>query len=273
MYETYWRLSRKPFDCGTDPGAYYPAESHQAALLKLRYVIESRLGVAVLVGEPGTGKTLLVRHLAARLPETCRPIVHLVFPQMPTADLLAYIAADLGTGLEPSGSTHSVEAHVRRIEQRLLEVAADGRHTVIAVDEAHLVDEKRTLEALRLLLNFEHEGRPAATLLLVGQTGLLGAVQRAVALEERVAARCLLQSLSLEETHGYVHHRLSLAGAQQEIFTEDAIERLHQLSDGVPQRINRLSDLALLIGFAEEQPSIDAEHIEAVCQELVVAPR
>lgn len=273
MYESYWHLNRKPFDCGTDPNVYYPAETHQGAVLKLRYAIESRLGAAMLVGEPGTGKTLLIRHLAARLPETSKPLVHLVFPQMPTADLLAYIAADLGTGLEPATTAHTVEGHVRRIEQRLLEVAAEGRHTVIAIDEAHLVDEKRSLEALRLLLNFEHEGRPAATLLLVGQTGLLGTVQRSVALEERIATKCLLQPLSLEETHGYVNHRLSLAGAQREIFSEAAIERLHQLSEGIAQRINRLADLSLLIGFAEEQSAIDADQIEAVSQELVVAPR
>jgi general secretion pathway protein A len=82
MYEAYWELSAKPFEDAADGRSYYPSECHQGALLKLRYAIENRRGGALVVGAPGLGKTLLVRTLARQLPESIRPIVRLVFPQM-----------------------------------------------------------------------------------------------------------------------------------------------------------------------------------------------
>jgi general secretion pathway protein A len=82
-----------------------------------------------------------------------------------------------------------------------------------------------------------------------------------------------LRPLNLEETVSYVSHRLTAAGATSEIFTSDALATLHQLTAGNPRRINRLCDLALLVGYAEEQVRINAPQIEAVCNELVtIAP-
>ncbi len=88
MYESYWQLKQKPFENTADPRFYYPCESHQAALLKLRYAIENRRGGALLVGVSGSGKTLLANMLRQALGEEFSPLVHLVFPQMPTAELL-----------------------------------------------------------------------------------------------------------------------------------------------------------------------------------------
>ncbi len=89
--------------------------------------------------------------------------------------------------------------------------------------------------------------------MLVGQTALLPVLDRMPALEERLGVKCLLRPLNTDETASYVSHRLSAAGASREIFTPDALTRLHQLARGNPRRINRLCDLALLVGFAEEQ--------------------
>jgi general secretion pathway protein A len=268
MYESYWKLSRKPFESGADDKAYYPAESHQAALLKLRYVIENQHGAALLAGGFGTGKTLLMRLLAEQLPERFKPLVHIVYPQMSAEDLLEYLAAELGS---PSPTSKpSVADSVLRIEQRLRDAAGRGQHTVIALDDAQLIDGYRTYEMLRLLLNFEVEGKPALTLLLAGQPRLLPILERMPQLEERLGAKCLLRPFTLEETMSYIEHRLNAAGAKRSIFETSAVELLFELTLGVPRRINRLCDLALLIGFADERPSISAEQIEAVAQELVV---
>ncbi len=96
MFEAYWKLQARPFSAGTATRCYYPAETHQGALLKLRYTIEQRRGAALLVGPSGSGKTLLVRLLAEQLNEQFRPFIHVVFPQMPAAELLAYLATELG---------------------------------------------------------------------------------------------------------------------------------------------------------------------------------
>jgi general secretion pathway protein A len=266
MYETYWQLEARPFDNYAAEHFYYPSDSHQGALLKLRYVVETRRGGAVLTGEAGLGKTLLVRALKKQMPEDIGPFVHLLFPHMPADQLLCYLAGELGGDVNQGGT---VQQSVRFIADVLGRNTREGRHALIVIDEAHLLDVNGALEAVRLLLNLETEGQPDFTLLLVGQTTLLAAVDRHPQLEERLGVKCLLRPLTQTETFAYVQHRLSMAGASQPIFDDQALETIHQLSLGVPRRINRLADLALLIGCAEELTQIGATHIEAVAEELV----
>jgi type II secretory pathway predicted ATPase ExeA len=268
MYENYWQLKQKPFENAADPRFYYPSESHQAALLKLRYAIENRRGGALLAGPSGTGKTLLTTMLPGILGETFAPFIRLVFPQMSAAELLAYLADEL-EGAEPSAATPGVQASVRRIQRFLTANHQRGHHAVLAIDEAHLLQNVQTFEALRLLLNFEPDGAPALTLLLVGQPAILPTLDRMPQWEERLGVKCLLSPLGEAETAAYVEHRLRAAGATRSIVDADALPTLHALTHGIPRRINRLCDLALLIGFAEEQPTLTADHFEAVCRELV----
>jgi general secretion pathway protein A len=137
------------------------------------------------------------------------------------------------------------------------------------IDEAHLLEDCGALETLRLLLNFEFEGRPALTLVLVGQMNLVTAVGRLTSLDERIAVKSLVRTFTPEETGDYVRHRLSAAGATRDIFTPDAIEALHYLGHGTARQINRLGDLALLVGYADSRPRLTAQEIEAVSEELV----
>ena len=266
MYESYWKLREKPFENRSDPRFYYPDESHQAALLKLRYAVENRRGGALLAGPSGSGKTLLVRMLQTVLSEEFSPFVHLVFPQMPVNELLAYLACELGGS---SQAPASVDRSVRTIRDRLADNAKEGRHAVVVIDEAHLIHDADTLEALRLLLNFEPAGQPGMTLLLAGQPGILPLLDRTPPLEERLAVKCLLRPLTRAETAEYVGHRLHTAGAETSVFDNDALASLYELTHGIARRINRLCDLALLIGYAEERTTITAGQLESVSQELV----
>jgi len=266
MYCAYWQLERRPFDDFADAAFFYPGESHQGALLKLRYAIENAQPAALLAGAGGVGKTQVVGTLFDRLPEHVAPRVHLVFPHMPADQLLAYIAAELA-GSATSPSTTIAES-VRRIKNTLTENTTGGRHAVVVVNEAQLLADDGTLELMRLLLNFEASAG-GLTLLLVGQPGIFPALERLPSLEERLGVKCLMRPFTADETAGYVAHRLQVAGAQSAIFTPDALEAAHQLSGGYARRINRLADLALLIGFAEERQEITAAQVEAVAEELV----
>jgi len=272
MYQAYWQLEARPFDHSADARFYFPGPSQQAALLKLRYVIENRRGAAILAGESGLGKTLVAQTLLRSLGDEFRPQVHLVFPQMPAEQLLSYLADQLaGAGRHSIAgtATPSIEQSLRRIESTLLENAQAGRHAVLVIDEAQHLREWRALETIRLLLNFEHNAQPLATILLVGQTGLALDVQRLPQLDERLAVKCHLARLSAEETAAYIQHRLIAAEAKQPIFDASALDEIHRLTHGVPRRINRLCDLALLVGYGEEKQSLDGSQMQAIYEELV----
>jgi general secretion pathway protein A len=268
MYLDYWQLTAKPFEPIADRAAFFSCDAHEGALLKLRYAVESRREAVVLAGPAGVGKTLLVQLLRAELAPSFSPQVHLVFPQMTGRDLLVYLAEQLGAP-PADPPRHTVEESVRRLEFLLTHNARQGQHALVVIDESHLLEDCGALETLRLLLNFEAAGQPTLTLLLVGQMGLVSAVGRLPSLDERVAVKALLRSFTEEETAGYVRFRLQTAGANRDIFTPDALEAIHYLSHGIARQINRLGDLALLVGFADRRPVLKARQIEAVSEELI----
>ena len=272
MYESHWNLSHKPFENGHDSQFYYPSEPHQSAMLKLRYVIENRRGAALLSGPAGVGKSMLIRSLFRVLPESIAPRTHIVFPRMPGDQLLAYISDEL-TGRQPTDLVPTAQQSVHRIQASLAQNAESGRHAVVAIDESQVLLDPDTLELVRLMLNFETEEGPGLTLLLIGQGAMLPAIERVPSLEERLAVKCILRAFTLEETASYIGHRLEAAGGAHTVFTNEAMDAIHHLSGGIPRRINRLCELALLVGFAEQREAIDAEQVEGVSEELItVAP-
>ena len=145
MYLDYWQLTAKPFEPHAEGGAYFRCESNEGALLKLRYAIENRRGAVALAGPAGAGKTMLAQLLLAELANAFGPRVNVVFPQMSSRDLLVYISEQLGAPVfEPA--RHTVEESVRRLEHFLIQNAKQGRHAVVVVDEAHLLEDCGALE-------------------------------------------------------------------------------------------------------------------------------
>ncbi len=267
MFEGHWQLDERPFEDANDSRFYYPSEVHQGALLKLRYAIENRRGGTVLAGASGLGKSLLIKSLVEGLDEAFAPVAHIVFPQMPADELMSCIATQL-SNIEQPPQRVSDSVHV--IQKFLEENSAAGRHAILAIDEAHLISDRDSLEAIRMLLNFESSGRPQVTLFLVGQPSLLARLDRHRSLRDRIGVQCLLRPFNLAETTSYISHRMTAAGATSSCFQDDAMVAIQELTHGVPRAINRLCDLALLIGYAEGQDSISAENIESVCEEMVV---
>lgn len=271
MYLDYWQLDAKPFEPGCDARTFYRGAAFQSAINKLRYAIENGRAAGVVAGPAGVGKTLLVETLRQQLGEQYQPFVRVVFPQMTDRDLLVYLAEQFGAP-PADPPRYTIEESLRRLEYILADNVSRKRHAIVVVDEAHLLEDSGLLEPLRLLLNLGAIGAPPFTLLLVGQPTLGPIVQRHGGLDERVDIKVLLPALSASETADYIAHRLEAAGATREIFAADALKTAHQLTGGVPRRINRLCDLALLVGFANGQHTIDAESLHAIHGELVTVP-
>lgn len=274
MYEGYWQLDRNPFDDDADLRGFFRSATHQATLLKLRYLIENGKGAGLLAGGTGIGKSYLLQVLCRQLAEPFGPFVHLVFPQMSASELLSWLAVELGAG-EDTGRRDAdrLDHTLRQIDGRLRKLGEEGRHPVIIVDEAHLIEDVQVFQALRLLLNLPQQNGCRLSLIFAGQNELLNTVRRLGQLEERLAVKCLIRPLSSDETTSYVSCRLEAAGATRPIFAPEAMQPLFELSGGIPRRINRLCDMALLVGFADESDQISAEQIEAVAEELTaVAP-
>jgi general secretion pathway protein A len=268
MYTEYWNLQRAPFEERLVPDLYFPAAGHQSALLKLRYLVEQRKGIGVLVGEHGLGKSLLTHVFEHHTPEAY--VFRLLMPQLSAIDTLAYFAKRLGCC--PQAAGHDVDT-VHLLEEKLADLHAHGIHTLFIIDDAHLLDVTH-LSALRLLLNLNEAGRADFSILLCGRTQLLGRLPQLEALDARVSVRAALTALKPSEVLPYLQHRLHLCGASRDIFTAAAAERLWQLSLGVPRRIHQLCDLALLVGMADDLQTLSALEIEAAAEELsgVVAP-
>lgn len=285
MYESHWKISERPFENRVDSKFYYPAESHQATLLKLHYAIENRRAAALLCGPGGMGKSLLVEALNRQLGEQFRPIHHLVFPAMNSVQLVRYLVDQVGAGPKArSGDNQSggidnmlaanrdMASDIVAFERFLRENLDKDCHPVVVIDEAHLLEQYDLLEPLRLLLNIaaaDSGSESAWTLVLVGQPTLLAHAERYHALDERLAVKCMLNRFLPEETTAYIQHRLRTAGADAEsVFDYPALERIHTLTQGIPRRINRLCDLALMVGYAEDLSIINSEVIDNVHSDL-----
>jgi type II secretory pathway predicted ATPase ExeA len=271
MYETHWGLARRPFEDAVSEDTFYRSETHRAAALKLRYVIDSRQGAAILCGESGTGKSFLSRLVTQKLAAHGTPTLHLNYPRMQPGELLGWLACELAradSGHPPARTT--LDALVRDVEARLVKLTGEGRRPVLVIDDAHLVNEAETLEAWHTLLNFRQCPGADLTLVLVGGPALLTRLRQYRPLAERVGVTALLRPLGRAETEQYVQHRLAVAGRIEPVFTADALDCLFAHTNGVPRRINRIGDLALLVGFAERLDRITASEIEGVAEELTL---
>ena len=270
MYAQYWNLESKPFECDSDPAFFFRSRTHQAALLKLRYLIDSNKGAAVLCGNTGVGKTFLLRMFKQELQESDSrfgPFVQLNYPFLTSNELVGFLAAELGAEEAiVRNADIGFDTTLRQLESRFAHFADAGHHPVIVLDEAHLIEDQKVFRTIQLLLNYRSDY--SFTFLLAGQPSVLSRVSRLTELDERIGVKSLIQPFSREETAEYISHRLNVSGITDSPFVESALDEIHELSGGVPRRINHIADLALLVGFADGMSQLTTREIESVANEI-----
>ncbi|MGI5832081.1 MAG: ExeA family protein [Thermoguttaceae bacterium] len=283
MYESYWNLKKKPFEIGCDPEFYYPAPGHQAVLLKLRYILETRRGNGLLLGENGMGKSLLVTMLTElrRKGSMIGPFVEVNMPQFTSQDILFYLAEKLESLPAPAPKIPGLPERVAgsedqppvykafsAIERVLKRLASEKQKPILVIEGADRITDPEVWSALSSLTEAEYQGMPLLTLLLTAAPKKL--TRPIPFVEEILEAAAELRPLDEDETAEYVYHRLQIAGADRhEIFTPHGLEAVYRLTGGIPRKINRLGDVALLVGFAEQLSKIDDEVIINLNNELI----
>jgi type II secretory pathway predicted ATPase ExeA len=266
MYKAFFGLQEKPFGKTPDPRFLFLGRAYEEALARLEHVLEER-EIAVLTGEIGCGKTTLSRALMERQAKKYR-FCSIVNPRLGTVEFLRTVARQLGVE-KPSPAKDEL---LQQINGGINDSHSQGLCPVILIDEAQMINEPAVFDEIRLLTNFQLDDRNLLSVILIGQPELRGmlAEPRYDALRQRVALHYHLLPLSAEETMEYLDFRLTLAGASAGLFTPDAVQRIFELSGGVPRRINSMANNALLVAFGSDAAMIDAAIIEEIKDELMM---
>jgi len=269
MYEEYWKLNEKPFENTPDPHFLYYSQRHEEALSRMLYAIRERKGAAILTGEYGSGKTLLSRVLLEELNNDQYQSALIFNPRLPALELLKEIVYQLGRDVSfMTGKTELLHS----LNEILYKNKDDNKNTVIVVDEAQAIDGEDGFEELRLLLNFQLNDNFLLTLILLGQPELKEKINKLPQLRQRLAVRYHLKALTEAETKEYIEHRLKVSGAQQEVFSENALKEIYYFSAGIPRRINNICDMALLVGCGEGLDVVNRKRIREVAEDLEEIP-
>ena len=265
MYTQYFGLKENPFALSPDPRYLYLSQRHQDALAHLMYGITEGGGFVQLTGEVGTGKTMMIRAMLQRLPETV-DIALVLYPFLSVREFMIALCDDLHIQ-RPAETT--LKALIDTLNAFLLENHAQGRRTVLIVDEAHRLN-REVLEQVRLLTNLETTKEKLLQIILVGQPELnnLLAQQDMRQLAQRVTARYNLQALLPAESRAYVLYRCQVAGAQTPLFSPFALFWIHHLTHGVPRLINVLCDRALLAAYARGKTRAQTAVVRAAAREV-----
>jgi len=255
MYLEYWNLKEKPFENTPDRRFLFPSENHREALHRLLYAISFEKGCAMLSGEYGCGKTVLVRTVVNELDPGSYEIALINYPFFDRDTFLREVSLQFG---QDPGDRPRIELF-RDLSQLFYENVSEGKKNILIIDEAQIMDDPQVFEELRLVLNIQLEDRFLINILLVGQPELREKVMLYPQLDQRVAVKCHLHRFDHEDTAGYVRHRLQVAGSEDDLFTEEALYLVHKISNGVPRRINNVADLCLVEGMNRKISRIDGE--------------
>src|SRR5262245_3503725 len=265
MFEHHFGLRENPFPAGHQLKFVYPSREHQEARAHLRYGIENREPFLLITGEVGTGKTTSLYDALNEWGD--RVAVALITNSaLSRQEMLEEICLRFGMELQPGISK---PAALVMLEKHLIGVRARGEHAVLMMDEAQNLS-MDLLEEIRLLSNLEHKGEKLLQIFLVGQPELEAHLARHELrqLRQRITVHYRLNPLSPDETLGYIHHHINVAGGNGAVvFPSDTCREIYRLSHGIPREINTLASSALIAAYADGSPSVTLAHLAAAQHE------
>jgi general secretion pathway protein A len=266
LYQGFYRLNDHPFRLTPDPAYICLTAQHREALSGLLYGIRTRLGLTVLIGEAGTGKTTLLRTLTDLCEGRNFVLARCNNPTLSREEFYDLLLAELG--VECASSLKSRQ--LKSLQEALIRFRDAGQSAMLIVDEAQKLP-LELLEEVRLLLNLETPREKLLQIIIAGQPELGTIMGRPELrqLKQRVSAIFRLEPLSVEELREYLQHRLDRAGIpEQKLFTAELIGLIHRYTQGIPRLVNSLCDAALQTGFALQSRTITASIIREAAGDL-----
>ncbi len=262
MYQQHFGLDRPPFKITPDTSLFFEGKQRGAVLEALCYAIESGAGIIKVVGEVGSGKTMLCRMLELQLRDSAIDVVYIANPSFSPDNILHIIAHELQ--LDVSHDVSKVDV-MQKIQAHLLRKHAENQQVVLFVEEAQSMPVE-TLEEIRLLSNLETDQNKLLQMVLFGQPELDEKLAQASIrqLKERITHSFYLAPFQPEDTLQYLNFRLRSVGYRgPDIFTKKTAATVKKYSTGLIRRINILADKALLAAYAEGSHSVTAKHIKS----------
>jgi type II secretory pathway predicted ATPase ExeA len=265
-YLQFYKLREHPFSNVVDNRFYYDSPQHSNAMVKLKHAIDSKRGLAVVIGDIGAGKTTLARMLLEELDESLYEAALLVIIHSSVSSewLLKKFALQLGLA---EASDNKLEL-LSQLYKRLNDIHESGKTAVVMMDEVQMIKSREIMEEFRGLLNMEMSEGKMINLIFFGLPDLEDVLSLDEPLKQRVAMRVRLTAFSEQDTHDYIKHRLKIAGSPNPIFSEEAINHVFTYSQGLPRLINTICDNSLLEGFLIKSETINEDIVKTAAIDL-----
>ncbi len=265
MYEAYFHLKEKPFSISPDPRFIYLTAQHQEAFAKVQYAISQRMGVSAIYGDIGAGKTSLARRLWVQYADNPQynfaMMVHPNFPS--TFQFVKEIRREFGLDKPPRSLSDALD----EFQEFLLNEHTQGKTNILVIDEAQNL-KPSNYETLRQLLNFETNTQKLLQIALFGQNELATRIDRQPELKDRITLFGALTNLTFDDAVALIDFRWRVAGGEKHPFDDGALEAIFKYSKGLPRKISKIADNALIRAMSEEVRSINQEIINHVASEV-----
>jgi len=263
-------FNKEPFSTSPDPEFFYLSREHEVALTNIIIELRLKRGLSVILGDVGTGKTSLSRKLIQELKERDDFILHIILD--PTFENESELLVSLSRNFEIPGINNTVETSVLDLRESLERFlfqkgVSEGKTVTLIVDEAQKLSDK-SLEVLRVLLNYETNEFKLLQLILLGQLELYSKIMDIPNFFDRISFKYTLNPLDFNETKDMIEFRISQAGykAAMKLFLDEAIRQIHQYSKGYPRRITMLCHRALKELVLKNKIVVDSQLINELVQ-------